>query len=180
MTIGQGNPVNVFGAVPTISLANDKVMAGIAFTVRKRFVLASSGSVDIVFDPTAAIGKNAVILPIGFDGLGGPLHVDIYKGVTANSDGTPIPIVNRDFNIPAAPDSIAQIDPTGVNIGGLTPLEFLVPSDGAGVANTTGSSIGGDLVTNLKITEKILLRITNTDGTAGATVGLKFDFFEVS
>lgn len=179
MSIGNGSPRSPFGAIPSLTLANAKVFDGIAFSVRKRFDILKTASIDIVFDPTAFTGKNLVILPFSLDAIAGPIQVDIYSGVTANSDGTPIPIVNRDFVNGPDPATVAQLDPTGVVLPAPpVPLEYLVPSDGLGVSTSSATS-GEPLVANFDPTEKALMRLTNTDTVSDAVVGLKFDFFEV-
>lgn len=178
MAIGNGDPISPFGAIPVISIINDKVMEGITYSIRKRFTIVASGVLNLIFDPTAFTGKNIVTLPIGFDSLGGPINVDIFPGALANDDGTMIMPFNRDF-LKGSPQSIFREAPTGIDITGVDPIEIFLPSDGTGAAGSSGSSSEDPLVSNIDFAVKYLLRFTNTDGSSSCTVGIKFDFFEV-
>ena len=169
-----------FGAIITLSLANSMVMSGNAFSVRKRITVPGTGTVDIVFDPTGVtVGKKVVFLPLSFNGIGGPVNIDIYNGVIANDDGTLLPVYNRSFVIGSQPESIARLSPTGVDITGLTAIELLLPSDGTSAVATSGADAGDPLVSDIDLTKKVLIRLTNTAGPDAATVGIKADFFEV-
>lgn len=168
-----------FGAIISQKIEDQKAIDGIAFSVRKRYTIASSGVLDLVFDPTAFTGQEVVLLAPAFDALGGPLEVDIYAGVTANSDGTPIPIFNRNFKIGGTSQSVAQSNPTGIVLPGTPPIEVLIPSDGTPAVAAGGAAGTGGIVSLLDPTVKYLLRITNTDGTASASIGVKLNFFEV-
>lgn len=177
--IGNGPPLNPFGAQVAIGIENAKVMDEIAFSVRKRFTLIASAVVDILIDPAAFTGQELVSLPIGFDAIGGPLNIDIYPGATITSGGTPLPVFNRSL-AGAAPQTVIKQGPfTGLDITGIDPIELFLPSNGTGVVGTDGASSDEPLVARLDKTIKYLIRITNTDSAAAATIGLKFDFFEV-
>lgn len=179
MSIGNGSPRSPFGAIPSVTLANAKVFEGIAFSMRKRFSIPKTTFIDIVLDSTAFTGKNLVILPFSFDAIAGPILIDIYSGVTANSDGVPIPIFNRDFKNGPAPATIAQLNPTGVVLPvPAVPIEYLITSDGVG-SNTSSATTDEGIVANFDFTKKASMRLTNTDTVSGATVSIKFDFFEV-
>jgi hypothetical protein len=176
--IGAGSPINQFGAIPFMTLSNAKVMEGIAFSMRKRFAIAKSTSIDIVLDPTAFTGKAWVVLPIAFEAIAGPILVDIYSGVTANNDGTLVSMFNRNLVIGTPPVAIARLDPTNVILPGTPPIEYLIPSDGQGATVQAGT--GGDsLVANVDFSKKLLVRFTNSDTVSDAVVGVKVDFFEV-
>ena len=172
--------VNIFNAIIVISLANQKTMEGVAFSVRKRFTIAASGTLDIIMDPTAVTKDNVVLLPMGFVGFGGPIHVDVYVGATENGDGNPVFTYNRNLVLGVLPETDFRTDFTGLDITGLDAIELLLPSDGVGAAMSSGADVGEPLVLNVDKTEKILLRFINTDGTAAVTVGVKVDFFEVN
>lgn len=178
MTVGQGPPLNALGATPHLSMANDKVLNEMAFSIRKRFTVIKSSSLDVIFDCTGFVGRKIIVLPLSFDALAGPILVDIYSGATANNDGTFIPIANRDFTSSRAPQTIARLSPTGVDVTGLIPLEYLIPSSAVGV-NATGAASGESLFVNLDCSKKILMRLTNQDATTDAIIGTKLDFFEV-
>ena len=171
--------INVFNALVMISISNQKTMEGVAFSVRKRFTLGAGATQDIIMDATALTKDKLVFLPLGFDGIGGPMIVDIYRGATENGDGQPLPTYNRSFVIGTPPETEFRVGFTGIDITGLVPIELLLPSDGQGVGTSSGASTGDALVADIDKTEKILLRITNTGGSS-ATVGVKIDFFEVN
>jgi len=167
-----------FNALIMISITNQKAIEGIAFSIRKRFTIGTSASVDIVLDPVNFTKEKIVFLPIGFNGFGGPINIDIYSGITDNNDGTPVLAFNRSFVIGTPPQTEFRQNPTGVVITGLTPIELFLPSDGQG-ASSTGAETGEAIIADLDTTKKVLIRCTNTSGTAAATIGIKADFFEV-
>ena len=178
--IGTGSPINPFGAIPGIDLKDTKVMEGIAYSMRKRIELPSSGVAHIVFDPRAFAGSNIVVLPIEYDAIGGPIDVDLLVGVTSDDlTGTPLFVYNRSQTTGVqVADSLIILNPTNFAVGAAPPIEFLVPSDGVG-ANVSGSAGADTLVANLNFSIKHAIRLTNTDNAAAARVGVKFDFFEV-
>lgn len=177
--IGDGPPISSFGAMVCLSIEDAKVIEGIAYSFRKRFIVPSSGVVDLVFDPTAFTGDIIVFEPIAFDAIGGPFNVDIYREVTADDDGTLFNIANRDFSITDPASLIVRKDPNNINTLGGIPFEIFVPSNGTGTVATSGAAAGDAIVAKLDITKKSLVRITNTDSTAAATIGVKTDHFEV-
>jgi hypothetical protein len=180
MSQGGGPPISGFGAVPGLTIEDLKTIEGITFQIRKRLSVPHSDSIDIVIDPTAFTKEDLVSQPIGFDAVGGPLEVDIYIGVTANDDGTDIPIYNKNFTSDNVSELTAKLDPTGVSLVGATgPLELEIPSNGVGAANVSGATGNDSIISVLDPTKKILIRISNTDTTNTAVVGLKSDHFEV-
>lgn len=178
--IGNGSPVNGFGAIPGIDLKDVKVMEGITFSVRKRIELATSGVAHIGFDPRAFNGTNVVVLPIGFDAIGGPVDIDLLVDIDFDDEtGTPLFAYNRNQVVgDAVPKSFIILNPDNFSVGAIPPIEYLIPSDGVG-ANVSGGASSEPLVANLDFSIKHALRLTNTDNTAPARVGVKFDFFEV-
>lgn len=170
--------LSMFDALIVISIQNQKVMEGITFSVRKRFVFDAEEVIELVFDPSAFTGTTIVIMPLSFDAFGGPIHLDVIPGVTADADGAPIPIFNRNFQGPAV-ETVLRQAPSNIVDGAEPPREILIPSDGAGVAGATGASSADTLVINFDPTKKLLFRFTNTKTTGGAKLGLKFDFFEL-
>ena len=179
MSSGGGSPINPFGAIPGIDLKDVKVMEGITYSVRARIPLAISGVANIVFDPRAFTGTNVVVLPLGFDAIGGPITVDLLVDVTSDDlTGTPLFVYNRNQVFGAPPASLAILNPTNFAAGVIPAIEYLIPSDGQG-ANVSGGASSEPLVANLDFSIKHALQLTNTDSTKAATVGVKFDFFEV-
>jgi hypothetical protein len=178
--IGDGSPVSSFGAMVCLSIEDAKVIEGIAYSFRKRFTIPASGVVNLVFDPTAFTSGIIVFQPVAFDAIGGPFNVDIYREVTADENGTLFNIANRDFSITDPASLIVRKDPTNINTLGGVPFELLVPSNGTGTVATSGAAIGDAIVAKLDTTKKSLVRITNTDNTAAATIGIKTDHFEVA
>jgi hypothetical protein len=180
MSQGGGSPISGFGAIPMLTIEDDKAVQGIAFSVRKRITLAALAVSNIVIDPTGFTGKLLVFEPIGWDSIGGPYQVDVYAGITANNDGTPLGIFNRNFDSSIVSELVISQDPTGIStVGAEGPIELLSPSNGVGVANASGSSASDAIVSVLDPTKKYLIRITNTDGTTTGTFALKSDHFEV-
>jgi hypothetical protein len=181
MTQGGGSPINEFGAIPFVTIEDAKVIAGIVFAVRQRFVVPKSDSIDIVLDPTAFTGQELVFQPLGFDGIGGPFHIDIYAGITANSDGTPVLITNKNFKSGNIAQVVAQLDPTGVTIPpeAVGPIQLLVPSNGTGAVGSSGASASDAIVNVLDHNIKYLIRITNVDTVNDGTIEVKTDHFEV-
>lgn len=178
--IGNGSPINGFGAIPGIKLEDVKVLDGIAYSVRKRIELTSSGVAHIVFDPRAFTGANIVVLPIGFDAIGGPIEIDLLVDITSDDlTGTPLFVYNRSQTTGvAAPKSLVILNPDNFAVSAIPPIESLIPSDGVG-ANVSGGASFDTLVANLDFSVKHAIRLTNTDNVAVARVGVKFDFFEV-
>lgn len=185
MSIGGGvlsaiaRAFSPFNAFVCLTIENAKVIEGIAYGICRRLTFTSSQTIDIILDPTAFTGSNLILLPIGLDGIGGPLHIDIYRGATANDDGTLVNPPNHKHTITDPGEVIFHIAPTGIVPGSDKLGELIVPSDGAGVASSSGANTSETLVCELDPTKKYLFRITNTDGTGGATLGLKLDYFEV-
>ena len=177
--VGPGGPINPFGAIPTINIANDKVMQGICFSIRRRIALLASGVANVIFDPTAFTGTNLVLLPLGFDAIGGPIRVDIYGGATSDDDGTLWTPYNRDFTSATLAQSLVRLNPGNIVDGPADPIELFIPSDGTGAASSSSVSTEDALVVNLDFSHKYLLRFTNIDATGGAEVGFKANFFEV-
>lgn len=178
--IGDGLPLSDFGAEVVLAIEDAKSVEGIAFSIRKRFNISPSGVVNIVLDPAGFTGRMLVFQPIGWDSIGGPFEVDIYAGITANADGTPLTIFNRNFDAGIPSQIVAQINPTSINLSGaIGPIELLAPSDGTGAVGTSGASSNDAIVSVLDPDLKYLIRITNTDGTAAGRIGLKSDHFEV-
>lgn len=180
MTTGSRSPINPFGAIPGLDLKDAKVMEGITYSVRKRIELAASGVAHIVFDPRAFTGTNMVVLPINFDAIGGPIDIDLLVDITSDDlTGTPLFAYNRNQTFGAqVPESLVILNPDNFAVGATPPIEFLMPSDGVG-ANVSGGTASETLVANLDFSVKHALRFTNTDVSAAARIGVKFDFFEV-
>ena len=178
--IGNGLPINGFGAIPGIDLKDVKVLEGITYSVRKRIDLASSGVAHIVFDPRAFAGSNIVVLPIEYDSIGGPIDIDLLVDITSDDlTGTPLFEYNRSQKTGIQiPKSLVILNPTNFAAGAVPPIEFLLPSNGVG-ANVSGSAGADTLVADLDFSIKHAIRLTNTDNAAAARVGIKFDFFEV-
>lgn len=178
--IGTGLPINPFGAIPMITLANSKSMEGIAFSVRKRITMAAAAVEEVIFDPTAFTGTNLVFLPLGFDSLGGPIRIDIIGGATADSDGVLWTPYNRDFSSANVAESLLRLNPNNIVAGAGDPIELFLPSDGTGAAGSSSASTQDALVANIDFTKKYLIRFTNTDASGTAEVGFKVNFFEVA
>lgn len=172
-------PLSGFGAITTLTIEDAKAVEGIAWSVRKRYTLAASASVDLIIDPTAFVGQVVVFQPISFDAIGGPFEIDIYRGATADDDGTLINPFNRDLTIAANGQVIFRKDPGSVVTGADKIMELFVPSNGTGTVATSGAASGDAIVVKLDTTKKYLIRITNTDNSAAATIGVKTDHFEV-
>jgi len=168
-----------FKAFVCLTIENAKVVEGIAYGLCRRINLAASQTIDIILDPTAFTGSNLVLLPIGLDGIGGPITINVYRGATANNDGTLVNPPNKKHTITTPGEVIFRISPTGVVPGTDLIGELLIPSDGAGVAGSSGANAAETVVCELDPAQKYLFRITNTDNTASAILGLKLDYFEV-
>ena len=177
--IGNGLPLSGFGAITVLTIEDAKAVEGIAWSTRKRFTIAASGVVDLIIDPTAFTGQIVVFQPISFDALGGPFEIDVYRGATADSDGTLIQPFNRDLSITGNGEVICRKDPNNITPGADKIMELFVPSNGTGTVATSGATSGDAIVIKLDTTKKYLIKITNTDNSAAATIGVKTDHFEV-
>jgi hypothetical protein len=162
-----------------LAIEDAKAMEGISYSIRKRYSIESSGSMDLILDPTAFTGQAVVFQPVSIDAIGGPFHVDIYRGATADDDGTLINPFNRDLNILTNGQVLLRKDPGNVVPGTDKPIELLIPSNGTGTVGVSGASSGDAIVAKLDITKKYLIRITNTDTVTAGQVGIKADHFEV-
>lgn len=178
MTIGNSSPISPFGAIPSVSLANQKVTEGVAFSLRKRFSVLTGATLNIVLDAAAFTRKNLVLLPISFTGFGGPWDINIYDGITDNDDGTPLHPFNRNFIAGGTSQVVFRQNPTGINKGAIVPIELFVPSNGTPAVSSSGSETGDPLVSVLDQSKKVLIECINNDS-ATSILNIKADFFEV-
>jgi hypothetical protein len=185
MSIGDAPTLGAFGfqygGFFVTKIENQKVFQGVVFGWSKRFVIAKSGSVDIIIDPTAIPEeKDFIILPIKFQGaLAGPINVDIYFGATADNDGTEWEGINRDALSLNTPATIVRFEPTVSDPGTKIPLEYQIPSNGTAAVTSVAGAVEEDFISRLRTDGKYLIRLTNLDTVNAAQCQFSTDIFEV-
>ena len=170
----------VFGYLVTNAIENEKVFQDVAFGASKRVNIPSSGTVDIVFDPTSVATDFLVLLPISIRAFGaGPVNVDLYFGGTYGDDGTDVICFNRDNTSSTDCQAEIQVDPTITTTGVKLAPEFVIFSNGTPATVALGGEVRQDFVTNLRKDGKYLIRLTNQESNpAQGWFGL--NWFEVN
>ena len=167
-----------FNAFITLAIEDAKVIEGITWSVRRRYTVSAGATKDVILDPTAFSGQIVVLQPIGFDAIGGHFDIEIYRGATADNDGTLVKPFNRDLSIATFGEVILRESPSNVVAGADKIMDILIPSNGTGAASSSGISSSDSIVLKLDTTKKYLIRIVNHD-VAEAEIGIKTDHFEV-
>lgn len=146
------NAVSPNGAIIKEDLENYIVQLGYAFSISKRIVIPAGGApigtnvLRIAVDLTVCDCNQLIFLPIFFKAFGaGPIFIDVYQD-PEYTDGTPIPIGNRNFASQNTPDVIWLLSPTMSSDGVKLPFEFSIESDGTAAVTTTGGDSKEDLV----------------------------------
>lgn len=160
------------------SEANKKIFDDQVFSLAKRFTVAKSTSVDIVFDPTAHSGVMC-FLPIAFTcALGGPIEIDLHLGVDANENGKPWTTINRNNPSIVTANLKIRLNPTIVDAGIIGP-EFLIPSDGTGAVAKAGGQAQEDLAFNANTAIKYMFRVRNIDAVTDVKMSIGASWFEL-
>jgi len=174
-----GAALSKFGALVNISIENEKVFHEILFSVSKRLTFAGLAIHDIVIDPLACTCDNLVFLPAVFKAFGaGPIEIDMYFGVTTDSDGTEWGSINRDNTSSNTADVVVKLDPTVTDVGIKLPVEFSIFSDGIAAVSLAGGESKEGLVFNARKDGKYMFRFTNTEN-AVANSTIAFNWYEV-
>jgi len=141
------------------------------FSISKRFVIPTSGVVNIFFDGSACDNDFIVFFPVFFQGFGaGPIEIDLYAGSSVEEDGTIIECFNRNEFSDKESGMIIRLNPTIIEDGQKLPPEFEVPSDGIPATAILGGSTKGATITNLNKSIKHMFRLTNTEASPARCV----------
>lgn len=129
---------------------------GLAFLSSDSISVASAGTADFVISNTTATEVH--LKDFDFTSTEGDATLVFYKGVTANADGTLLPMNNKHFDSVNTSTASVRLNPTGVNIGAATQiLHFGL----VGGKKSGGLAASGSEEFVLKQNEKCLLRYTN-------------------
>lgn len=164
--------VDTFGNMTTDSVGHSSVVTeidhyiihrGASFLASDTISVASAGTADFVISNTTAIEVH--LKDFQFTSTEGNATLIFYKGITANVDGTLIPLNDKNFITDNASTATIRLDPTGVNVGAaMQILHFGL----VGGKKSGGTAASGSEEFVLKQNEKCLLRYTNN--AAGADV----------
>ena len=129
---------------------------GAAFLASDTISVASAGTADFVISNTTAVEVH--LKDFQFTSTEGDATLIFYKGVTANVDGTLVPLNDKNFITDNTSTATIRLDPTAVNIGAATQiLHFGL----VGGKKSGGLAASGSEEFVLKQNEKCLLRYTN-------------------
>lgn len=145
-------------------LSEKQVQSGHVFTIRK-VITIPAGVSNIIFDPTAIVGKNVGLRPPVFTAIGGA-HITgkLYVGSTYTL-GTLVNGANRNQLSSNVAEAFIRELPTIATPGTLTPIEWLIPVPSTpGVATSSGGQAGGNLpfIVNPALTQRIEFNNTDT------------------
>lgn len=168
----------VFGALRTTNVQEDAFVNGQAFSYEDYLSYNTDEVKDFLFDPTAFIGTNIVIVPPLFAATAGPVLIDYYVGTTASDNGTLLGISNRRGTSTNENQAILRLNPTISNVG----TRFtgrLVPATGVNPVQGIGGASSSALPFEVDYSFKYLIRVTNTDG-AGVYVQTDLTWLEIT
>jgi hypothetical protein len=171
-----------FGSLKGVKYNEECFLNGHAFSYIDYLIYGSSEVKDFVIDPRAFVnppnGYNRVMseVPV-FNATAGPITIQVYGDTQAADDGTLINLYNRDgrSSKPIA-DTIIRLNPT-ITSPGINFANYLVPATGVSPATGAPASVGDVLPFNLRLDQKYLFRITNTNGN-GVYVGVRSIIYE--
>ncbi len=102
-----------------------KILDGYGFTASHRFTgVASGSSVDMLFENPSSSGRTVFILSIEVTALA-ECHIDIYRGNTVSSPGTPVTPSN--LNLGSSISSVAHVEYGGSYTYGVKAKETVCP-----------------------------------------------------
>ena len=178
--IGNGR----FGAAYTADAVNVrpeasfKVFLDQVFSISKRIDWGNSEIVDLVIDPTLCTCSVLALLPIGFKAaFAGPIDIDVFINPTFTPN-TPLTTLNRNFPGSAVSPLLWYLRPTVSAPGVQVPSEFRVLSDGTAAVASLGGEAQENLIINIDMTNKYLIRMTNTEASA-AKGAFSASWFEI-
>lgn len=163
--IGNGRHGAAFtaGAVNMRPEASFKVFQDQVFSISKRIDWANSEVVDLIVDPSLCICSVLALLPIGFKAaFAGPIDIDVFINPTFTPN-TPLTTLNRDFTSITVSPLLWYLRPTVSAPGTQVPSEFRILSDGTAAVASLGGEAQENLIINIDMTKKYLIRMTNTE-----------------
>ena len=170
------------GAIREVSFIQECFLRGTAFSYIDYLSYSSDETKDFVVDPTAFVnppgGYNRVMaeVPI-FNATAGPVTVKVFGDVQASDDGVLIPLYNRDGrSSKPVSDTIIRLNPT-ISNPGINFANYLVPATGVSPATGSNAAVQDILPYNLRLDQKYLFRVTNTNGN-GVLVGVSSTLYE--
>ena len=178
LTVRLGaNATGFTGAPITTNIQENLFIGGFSFSWEDYLTFSADEVKTFVFDGTACSCAQITFEPLTFSADSGPITIDFYAGVTANSDGTLLGASNRRATSSNVTDAEFRLNPTGVSLGTRFAGDF-VPSTGTGVGNTSGSASNPALPFEIDKDLKYAFVVTNKNG-ADTTVQIKSTWFEI-
>jgi hypothetical protein len=155
--------------------ADDGVVRGQCFNVRKRLTLTSGQTYYVAFDLTAHTEKTLFTLPLGLSTSGGSVFVDTY-GVDSYTGGTSV--------TPVKMNSMSTIEPLAIIKQGVTPTggpyslrEYIVGT----LTTNQSSGSGTGLVDTPKIlnpAKPIIFKLVNQES-GSVVLNINFIWYEI-
>jgi len=139
-----------------------KIEEGKAFAVSHRFEgLATNASAELYFENPSGSGRTVYIVIVEVVGMAQG-WVDIYRGNTVSTPGTPLTPMN--LNLGSTNASVVNVEYGGVYVAGTLALNTVLP--GGNLVRAVGSAV--EVGETVKIPEgnNILVRATNTSASA--------------
>lgn len=160
-------------------LINNLIFDSIVYSLSRRITLTTGGVADIVIDPTFYSGtENCVVfLPAGFSGIGSRVNIDLYAATVAAANGTAWIPLNRDNTSSKTAHVAVRYNPT-VSSPGTLGSEFIIPSDGVGVAASAGGATQEGLPFKINTGIKYMFRMTNTSASQSFYGAVALSWFE--
>lgn len=173
----QDIPIDRNGAVVADTSSISRVFESQVFTMAKRFTIAGSATLYVGFDPALFLKGSLIALPLGINGLGSAVDIDVCYGADFDADGTLLSVVNRDLSSDIVPKSVLRKDPT-INSEGVCNLELLLPADGVAAVALANGTAEQSLPVKLRLDTKMLLKLVNTTADA-AKISINFSWIEI-
>jgi hypothetical protein len=162
------------GATVVIDLDHAKVHCGYHFFQAGVFELASGASMNVVVEVNER--RPHMVFTISSTTAG--FTVLTREGITANEDGTLLPILNNNRSHTNGNTTILRLNPTGVNTtGSIIIREARLGTTGGGNAEGGNINRGNEII--MKADTKYLLTITNL-GAQVNHINLMHEWYEVN
>jgi hypothetical protein len=185
MTMGNspGPQKSITGANMMVSIPEDFFARGLAYSYQDYMNYEAAQVRNFIFDPTnyippeGAEGRVVGFFP-SFFAEAGPITAEFFAGTEEEGDGTPLVLFNRDGSSVNIPLSTLKVDPSEITNDGTRFTGIGIPANATGSGQQVSSEVQDELPFALDITQKYLIRVTNTNG-AGTLVMMRFTFFEI-